>query len=92
MPRAFSRLAPKLAFAVGSVLLAAALPSSVVAIGLIGNDSTYSEIGHSISFTPASADPRIARIVAERAGGKAPLMRFPRALTRLALPAAMRAS
>ena len=76
MPRAFSRLAPKLAFAVGSVLLAAALPSSVVAIGLIGNDSTYSEIGHSISFTPASADPRIARIVAERAGGKAPLMRF----------------
>ncbi|WP_137680625.1 hypothetical protein [Aurantiacibacter suaedae] len=69
-------MAPKLALGVGAVLLAAALPSSVVAIGLIGNDSTYSEAGPSVSFTPASADPRIARIVAERAGGKAPLMRF----------------
>ncbi len=76
MSRGFSRLAPKLALGVGAVLLAAALPSSVVAIGLIGNDSTYSEAGRSVSFTPASADPRIARIVAERAGGKAPLMRF----------------
>lgn len=76
MFRGFSRLAPKLALAAGGVLLAAALPSSVVAIGLIGNDSTYSEAGPSVSFTPASADPRIARIVAQRAGGKAPLMRF----------------
>ena len=76
MFRGFSRLAPKLALGVGAVLLAAALPSSVVAIGLIGNDSAYSEAGRSVSFTPASADPRIARIVAERAGGKAPLMRF----------------
>ncbi len=76
MSRGFSRLAPKLALSVGAVLLAAALPSSVVAIGLIGNGTAYSEAGHSVSFTPASADPRIARIVAERAGGKAPLMRF----------------
>ena len=76
MSRGFSRLAPKLTLGVGAVLLAAALPSSVVAIGLIGNDSAYSEAGPSVSFTPASADPRIARIVAERAGGKAPLMRF----------------
>ncbi|MEN7538127.1 hypothetical protein [Aurantiacibacter flavus] len=76
MSRGFSRFAPKLALGVGSVLLAAALPSSVVAIGLIGNNATYSESGRSVSFTPASADPRIARIVAERAGGKAPLMRF----------------
>ena len=76
MFRGFSRMAPKLALGVGAVLLAAALPSSVVAIGLIGNDSAYSEAGTSVSFTPASADPRIARIVAERAGGKAPLMRF----------------
>ena len=76
MFRGFSRFAPKLALGVGCVVLAAALPSSVVAIGLIGNDATYSEPGRSVSFTPASADPRIARIVAERAGGKAPLMRF----------------
>ena len=76
MSRGFSRIAPKLALGVGAVLLAAALPSSVVAIGLIGNGSAYSEASPSASFTPASADPRIARIVAERAGGKAPLMRF----------------
>ena len=76
MRKAISRLAPKLALGVGGVLLAAALPSSVVAIGLIKNDATYSEMGRSVSFTPASADPGIARIVAERSGGNIPLMRF----------------
>lgn len=76
MFRAFSRLAPKLALGAGAVALALALPSSVVAIGLIDSDSTYSDLGNAVPFTPASADPQLVRLMQERSGGKLPLMRF----------------
>lgn len=76
MAHAKSKFATRLALGAGSLLLAASLPTSVVAIGLIGEDETFSDFGSAVSFTPASADPRIAELIAERGGSKAPLMRF----------------
>ena len=76
MAQAKSKFATRLALGVGSLLLAAGLPSSVVAIGLIGETKAFSDFGSAVSFTPASADPRIAELIAERGGSKTPLMRF----------------
>ena len=76
MSKAVSKLAPKLALGAGALLLAAALPSSVVAIGLIDTDATFGARDIAASFTPASADPQLSEMVAKRSGGKIPLMRF----------------
>ena len=76
MARAVSKFAPKLAIGAGALLLAIALPTSVVAVGLIDGDAAYSDLGGAVSFTPASTDPRLAELVAKRSGGNIPLMRF----------------
>lgn len=67
-----NRLAGKAALVASAALLAVALPSSVVAIGAMGDTGFESRI----AFTPASADPAVAEMVAERTGGQARIMRF----------------
>lgn len=67
--------ASRLALAAAAFALAAA-PGSVLAVGLIDKDAPFGNRGAFASFTPASADPALAKIIARRSGGKAPLMRF----------------
>ena len=65
----------KVALAASAALLAVALPSSVFAIGALhdaGENFAVSRFG----FTPAAADPDIAKLVAQRTGAEAQLMRF----------------
>lgn len=50
-------------------LLASAIPSAGLALGLIADDSPL------LAFTPASVDPRLAQLVAQRTGD-ARMMRF----------------
>jgi len=76
MARAASRLASNLALGAGALLLAVALPSSVVAISLIESGESFSDRGSFASFTPASPDPSVAQMISQRSGGKVPLMRF----------------
>lgn len=59
----------------GGAALALAVPSSVLAIGML-NDGALASADEFASFTPADADPQLARLVEERSGGKARLMRF----------------
>lgn len=66
-------LARKAALAASALVLAVALPTSVFAVGLLGDEA--SPLGR-FSFTPASADPEVAELVADRAGSQAGLMRF----------------
>ena len=66
----------RLAAGLAGAALAFALPSAGLAIGLIDDADSFSKINSFASFTPASADPGLARLVAERAGGKARMMRF----------------
>ena len=75
-----SGLKGRLAAGIAAAAVAFAVPSAGYAVGLIGQDGdAVSRIASSnafASFTPATADPRIARIVAERSGGKSRMMRF----------------
>ncbi|RJY09474.1 hypothetical protein [Aurantiacibacter aquimixticola] len=77
----------KAALAASAVLCAVALPSSAIAIGLLESDS--SQLRNQFAFTPASADPDIAELVAETTKGQARMMRFTPAAA--AVPGAERA-
>ena len=76
MAKAGTSFAKKLALGAGAALLAAAIPSSVFAVGMLTDGGTFSERSSFAAFTPASGDPRLARIVAERSGGKTRMVRF----------------
>ncbi|MGB3165409.1 MAG: hypothetical protein WBA68_01385, partial [Alteraurantiacibacter sp.] len=65
----------KLALIASATALAVALPSSVFAIGLIGDNGDGS-MAAQFGFTPAAADPDIARLVAQSADGQARMVRF----------------
>lgn len=60
--------------------LVVGLPSAGLALGLIDDDSlagrTLADVGSFATFTPASADPALARMIESRNGGTARLMRF----------------
>lgn len=64
----------KLALAASATLVAAALPSSVFAIGALAEDSsaTLSQF----IFTPAAADPDVAELVARTGTGRSQMTRF----------------
>lgn len=66
----------RLALGAGAALIAAGLPGSVLAIGLLEGDTPFGKRDAFASFTPASVDPAIARIVPRSSSGKAPLVRF----------------
>ena len=76
MAKAGTSFAKKLTLGAGAALLAAAIPSSVFAVGMLSDGGTFSERSSFAAFTPASGDPRLARIVAERSGGKTRMVRF----------------
>jgi hypothetical protein len=67
--------ARKVAFATSAAMLAVALPSSVFAVGMLA-DSGVLGAGSQFAFTPASADPDIAEMIAQSSGGQARMMRF----------------
>lgn len=67
--------ARKVAFAASAAMLAVALPSSVFAIGMFGENGVLGA-GDRFAFTPASADPDIAEMVAQNGNGQARMMRF----------------
>ena len=74
-----SGLKGRLAVGIAAAAVAIAVPSAGYAVGLIGGGDAISAMTRSsafASFTPASADPRIAAIVAQRTGGKSRMMRF----------------
>jgi hypothetical protein len=56
-------------------MLAAALPSSVFAVGLLA-DGGQPGAGSQFAFTPASADPQIAELIAQTGAGQARMIRF----------------
>ena len=75
MGKGNNSLTGKVALAASATLLAVALPSSVFAIGLL-NDNGMAQADSQFSFTPASADPDVAELVAQGTGGQARMMRF----------------
>ena len=57
--------------------LAIGAPSAGLALGMLDNDAAgASARGSFASFTPASVDPRLARLVADRSGASGKLLRF----------------
>lgn len=76
MRRRFAGRVSKLALGAGSLLFVLGLPSAVFAVGLIDSEASFSHGDAFASFTPASVDPALAEMIAQRSGGKAPLMRF----------------
>ena len=64
------------AAALAGVALVFAAPSSVLAVGLLQDGASLIGPDGIAAFTPASADPRVAQIVAERSAGKTRFMRF----------------
>jgi len=81
MARASKSWTTKLALGAGAFVLAAMVPSAVSAFGeVIGAHALGAQSGFT-GFTPASIDPRVARIVAaqfaaDRKGAAAQMMRF----------------
>lgn len=67
--------AGKAAFIASAALLAIAVPSTGFAFGLASPDTTTEARENFLAFTPADADPRMARLIAERSGD-AQMMRF----------------
>ena len=57
------------------VALAMTLPTAGLAVSLIDHVAVDTPASFS-TFTPASGDPRLARLIAERTSGKARMMRF----------------
>ena len=76
MARGSNGSARRLALLAGSLLAAAALPSAVLAYDLLRDGGSHSDVRSFASFTPGSADPQIAELVAQRSGGKARMLRF----------------
>ena len=66
----------KVALGAIALLCAAAMPGTVAAIGQARDGATFNAPGSFAQFTPASADPRLAEMVAQRVGTKARMMRF----------------
>lgn len=66
----------KLALGAGAFLLAVAVPSAVYAVGQLGDSNAAIVSSSFASFTPASVDPSLARIIAERSNSNARMMRF----------------
>lgn len=66
----------RLAAFVAGAALVVALPSSGLALGLLDEGVALVRPSGLTAFTPADADPRVARIVAERSGGTSRFMRF----------------
>lgn len=73
MARKSGNLAGRLALGAGAAMLAAAAPSAVLATGFFGKDGAS---GVFATFTPASADPRMAQLVAQSSSGERRMMRF----------------
>ena len=73
MARKGGNLAGRLALGAGALMLAAAAPGAVLATGLAGDSAGFSFF---TSFTPASADPRMAELVAKSSKGETQMMRF----------------
>lgn len=65
-------------FAVGiaGAALVVAIPSSGWAVGLLQSDGASASVESFASFTPASIDPGVARMMAELTSGKSRMMRF----------------
>ena len=62
---------------IAGVALAVAIPNAVYAVGLIGADSALlAQNSFAAAFTPASGDPRVAQIVAERSANASSFMQF----------------
>jgi hypothetical protein len=65
---------------IAGAALVVGLPSAGLAVGLIDDDSlaarTLADVGSFATFTPASADPALTRMIESRSGGTARLMRF----------------
>lgn len=76
MARGSSGMASKLALGAGAFLLAAALPTAVYAVGELADGADLGIRSTFASFTPASVDPQIAEMIAERSGAEARMMRF----------------
>ncbi|RPF71448.1 hypothetical protein [Aurantiacibacter spongiae] len=75
---AFTRkgLAAKAALGMSAALVALALPSAGSAVGQVAGDTIAVAATNLVSFTPASADPRLAALVASKGDGSARMMRF----------------
>lgn len=73
---ATSGLKSRLAAGIAGISLVAAVPGSVLAVGLLEGAPQLAATENFASFTPASADPRLAELIAERSGGKGRMMRF----------------
>ena len=69
-------LARRLLTAFAGTALVVGLPSAGYAVGLLGDGGALVTGARISGFTPASGDPRVARIVAERSGGAERFMRF----------------
>ncbi len=52
------------------------MPSAGLAIGLLDDGARFVAEDSFASFTPATADPRLAELIEARSGGKARMMRF----------------
>ena len=61
--------------AAGAVVLAS-MPTAGLALGVLGGSVSLPATGSFAALTPASIDPRLARIVSGRSNGNARLMRF----------------
>jgi len=67
----------RIAAGIAGFALAAGLPGAVLAFGMIEDGALASgRLGAFASFTPASADPAVARLIEARQGSNARLMRF----------------
>ena len=76
MSKAKQATARNVALAASATLLAVALPSSVFAIGMLSGGDDAAGSANRFTFTPASADPAMAELIASRSGGEQSLMRF----------------
>ncbi|APE27351.1 hypothetical protein [Aurantiacibacter gangjinensis] len=75
MKKARTSLAGKVTLGASAALLAVALPAAGLAFTSGANSALVEDSDGLVAFTPANADPRLARLVAER-GGDAGMMRF----------------
>lgn len=66
----------RLAAWLAGAALAVAVPSAGYAVSLLGEGASLISDSGIAAFTPASGDPRVALIVAERSDGRARFMRF----------------
>ena len=65
-----------MAAGIAGAVLVLGVPSASLAVNLLDSDSSSSSIRSLASFTPASADPRLARMVEARRNGNGRMMRF----------------